>query len=153
MVLGPNPTDEVTLVPRASLAELIEITPTESTLLVTLTSGERNCETLTPPDASDVSLSLRVALTAGTKLATGTYPLLKPGPDPDKPYVTSTVKLKGRRQELRPGGEVTLTLVDSSPQGILEGNLKLEFAGDAEHPATRVSGHFVARFCRIDRLR
>jgi hypothetical protein len=67
--------------------------------------------------------------------------------------VLSTVKLHGRRQELQPGGELTLSQVDVSPQGTVEGLLKFEFTGSAERPATRVSGHFLAHFCRINRLR
>jgi hypothetical protein len=153
IVLGPTPGDEITLVPRASLAELIEITPTESALLLTLTSAERTCEALPAPDPDAVGVALRVVLPGGAKLEPGSYPLLDGGQATDKPHVLSTVKLHGRRQELRPGGELELRNVDPSPQGSLEGLLKLEFTGDAEHPATRVSGRFLAHFCRINRLR
>jgi len=156
--LGPAATDELTLVPRASLAELIEISPSESALYLTLTSAERTCEALAVADADAAGVSVRLLLPAGRKLEPGHYPLLTetPGPDQpaiDKPTVQSTVKVHGRRQELRSGGELTLTEVDPSPQGSIEGLLKFEFNGDAEHPATRVSGHFLAHFCRINRLR
>ena len=156
--LGPAASDELTLVPRASLAELIEISPSESALYLTLTSAERTCEALAVADAEAAGVSIRLRLPAGRKLEPGSYPLLIdiPGPDrpaSDKPTVQSTVKLHGRRQELRAGGELTLTQVDASPQGSIEGLLKFEFTGDAEHPATRVSGHFLAHFCRINRLR
>lgn len=151
--LGPSPKDELTLVPRASLAELIELSPSESVLFLTLTSAERTCEALAETDADAAGVAIRLLLPAGSKLAPGTFPLLADGQSPDKPRVLSTVKLHGRRQELRPGGELTLTHVDASPQGSVDGLLKFEFTGDAEHPATRVSGHFLAHFCRIDRLR
>jgi len=151
--LGPSAKDELTLVPRASLAELVEISPTESALFVTLTSAERTCEALTETEADAAGVAIRLLLPAGSKLEPGSFPLLADGQSPDKPRVLSTVKLHGRRQELRPGGELTLTAVDASPQGSLEGLLKFEFTGDAEHPATRVSGHFLAHFCRINRLR
>ncbi len=152
IVLGPTPADEVTLVPRASLAELIEISETESALFLTLTSAERTCEALPEPEPDNVGVSLRLVLPAGSKLEPGSYPILDPAQSADKPHVLSTVKLHGRRQELRPGGELTLTAVDASPQGSIDGLLKFEFTGDAEHPATRVSGHFLAHFCRINRL-
>jgi hypothetical protein len=155
--LGPTAKDELTLIPRASLAELIEISPTESALFLTLTSAERTCEAVSQVNA-DASVSIRLKLPGGRKLEPGSYPLLTVAPSTevpavDRPTVQSTVKLHGRRQELRSGGELTLSQVDLGPQGSLEGLLKFEFTGDAEHPATRVSGHFLAHFCRINRLR
>ena len=153
LVLGPAPGDEVTLVPRASLAELIEISPSESALLLTLTSVERTCEALPAPNAEAVGVALRLVLPGGAKLEPGNYPLLDAAQAEGRPHVQATVKLHGRRLELRPGGELELRQLDPSPQGALEGLLKLEFTGDAEHPATRVSGHFLAHFCRINRLR
>ncbi len=151
--LGPNPTDELTFVPRASLAELIEISPSESALFLTLSSGPRTCEALaeTEPDAAGVAI--RLLLPSGSKLGPGSFPLLADGQGADKPRALSTVKLRGRRHELRSGGELSLSQVDPSPQGSVEGLLKFEFAGDVEHPATRVSGQFLAHFCRINRLR
>lgn len=153
IVLGPTPADEVTLVPRASLAELIEISETESALFLTLTSTERTCEALPEPDPDNVGVSLRLVLPGGSKLEPGSFPIVDPAQAADKPHVLSTVKLHGKRQELRPGGELTLTQVDATPQGSIDGLLKFEFTGDAEHPATRVSGHFLAHFCKINRLR
>ena len=160
--LGPTPNDELTLVPRASLAELIEISASDSALFLTLTSAPRTCEAVSEADA-DAGVSIRLKLPGGRKLEPGSYPLLTDPPNSevpatdkpalDKPSVQSTVKLHGRRQELRSGGELTLSQVDLSPQGSIDGLLKFEFTGDAEHPATRVSGHFLAHFCRINRLR
>lgn len=153
IILGPRPSDEATLVPRASLAEYIEISPTEGALLLTLSSEERTCEAgaASGPDAS--SLSIRVALPAGSKLELGAYPMLGAGQSSDRPHALGTVKLKGHRRELPPGGELVLSKIDANPQGTLEGMLKLEFTGDAERAATRVSGRFLAHFCRVNRLR
>ncbi|HYQ16475.1 MAG TPA: hypothetical protein VEQ58_11980 [Polyangiaceae bacterium] len=153
IVLGATANDELTLTPRASLAELIEISPTETALLLTLTSAARTCDALPQDEPDAASVALRLWLPGAAKLEPGTFPLLEGTPTSDKPYAVATVKLHGRRQELRAGGDLQLTQVDSSPQGSLEGLLKLEFTGDATHPATRVSGHFLARFCRINRLR
>ena len=153
IVLGPTPADDVTLVPQSSLAELNDVSPTESALFVTLTSAARTCESLPEPAADAVGISLRFVLPGGTKLEPNSYPILPAGPASDKPHVLATVKLHGRRQELLPGGEVELRQADLNPQGSLEGLLKLEFVGDAEHAATRVSGRFLAHFCRINRLR
>jgi hypothetical protein len=151
--LGPGASDELTLIPRASLAELIEISPRESALFLTLTSAERTCEALAEADSDAAGVAIRLLLPAGSKLEPGSFPLLADGQSPDKPHVLSTVKLHGRRQELQPGGELTLSQVDATPQGSVEGLLKFEFTGNVEHPATRVSGHFLAHFCRINRLR
>jgi hypothetical protein len=153
IVLGPTPNDETTLVPRASLAELIEITPTEAALFLTLTSAARTCDALADAEPDSAGVSVRLVLPGGSKLEPGSFPIVADGQSEDRPHVLSTVKLHGRRQELRPGGELTLSQVDASPQGSVDGLLKFEFAGDAEHPATRVSGHFLAHFCRINRLR
>jgi hypothetical protein len=151
--LGPTPNDEATLVPRSSFAEYIEVSPTETQLLLTLSSSERSCES--PPDhAKDaVGLAVRLVLPEGEKLAPGSFPLIAPVGDTPTSYASSTVKLRGNRRELLPGGSIELRAVDLSPQGSVEGILKLEFPGDAEHPRTRVSGRFVAYFCRINRLR
>jgi len=153
IVLGPTANDELTLSPRASLAELIELSPTESAVLLTLTSAPRTCDALPQDEPDAASVALRLSLPNAAKLEPGTFPLLEGTPTTDKPYAIATVKLHGRRQELRAGGDLQLTQVDASPQGTLEGLLKLEFTGDATHPATRVSGHFLAHFCRINRLR
>lgn len=152
-MLGPRPTDEAVLIPRASLAEYIEISPNESALLLTLSSEERSCEAgaTSKPDA--VGLSIRLTLPAGSKLEVGAYPMVGAGQISDRPHALGTVKLKGHRRELPAGGELVLSKVDPTPQGTLEGLLKLEFTGDAERPATRVSGRFLAHFCRINRLR
>jgi hypothetical protein len=152
-VLGPKPGDTVTLVPQASLAEYIEISQDESALLLSLSSEPRTCDA-GPSNGNDtVGLSIRLVLPHGSKLEPGSYPLIADGPNNDRPHVLGTVKLHGHRQELRSGGELVLQKVDTSPQGTLEGLFKLEFTGSAEHPATRVSGRFLAHFCRINRLR
>jgi hypothetical protein len=153
MVLGPKPTDEVTLVPRASLAEYIEISRDESALLITLSSEPRTCEGGPSSGKDAVGLAIRLVLPAGSKLEAGSYPLLADGQGTDRPHALSTVKLHGHRQELRSGGELVLQRVDPSPRGTVEGLLQFEFTGSVEHPATRVSGQFSAHFCRINRLR
>jgi hypothetical protein len=153
IVAGPTPADELTLLPKASLAELIEIAPNESALLLTLTSAARSCDALPQPDPDEASVALRLWLPGGAKLEPGKFPLFDGERSSDKPYAVATVKLHGRRQELRGGGDLEVSRVDPSPQGSLEGRLALEFAGDAARPATRVTGHFLAHFCRINRLR
>jgi hypothetical protein len=153
IVLGPAPQDEVTLTPRASLAEYIEVSPAESDLLLTFTAAERTCDTAPDASADAVGLSLRIVLPEGEKLAVGSFPLLASGEGAKTGYATSTVKLRGQRRALLSGGSVELRAIDLNPQGSVDGMLKLEFPGDADHPATRVSGRFVAYFCRIDRLR
>jgi hypothetical protein len=153
IVLGPAPVDEATLVPKASLAELIEVTPNETALLLTLSSVEQGCEGPPAAGGDALSVSVRLVLPNGAKLEPGTYPLLAPEQNLDKPHAAATVQLHGRRRELRAGGDVQLQQIDATAQGSLEGLLKLEFAGDAEQPATRVSGRFLAHFCRINRLR
>jgi hypothetical protein len=154
IVVGPLPTDELTLIPKASLAELIEVSPTESTVLLTLTSAARTCDAATDDSEPDAAaLALRLWLPGAAGLAPGKFPLLDGEHPSDKPFAVATVKLHGRRQELRAGGEVEISHVDPSPQGTLEGLLKLEFAGDAARPESRVSGRFLARFCRISKLR
>jgi hypothetical protein len=153
IVLGPSPQDEISLVPRASLAEYIEVSPAETHLLLNFSSVERACDAGPDPSKDAVSLSLRVVLPEGEKLAPGSFPLLSPSPAPTTSYATSTVKARGQRRELLPGGSVDIRALDLGPQGSLQGLLKLEFPGDHEHAATRVSGRFVAYFCRINRLR
>lgn len=150
-MLGPAASDEATFTPRAALAELIEVSPSETALLVNLTSVPRSCDALPPPSPDEVTVSLRLTLPAGVKLVPGSFPST-PAATGASPLI-ATVKLRGRKHELRPGGELSLSRVEVSPQGALEGLLKLEFAGDAERPATRVSGRFLAHFCRINRLR
>jgi len=154
IVAGPSPSDQLTLVPRASLAEYIEISPSESALLLTLSSVERSCEGETAPPVPDsVTLAVRVHLPGGSKLAAGSYPILAAGQPPDRPSALPTVKLRGRRQELQPGGELQLREVNLSPRGSLSGLMKFDFPGDATHAATRVSGRFTAHFCSVNRLR
>lgn len=151
VVLGPQPSDELTLVPVASLAEFVELSSTESALLITLTSVERSCDKLPTDDPQSVAIALRITLPGGAQLAPGVYPVA-PGP-PEKPHASGSVRRAGMRHELRPGGEIELKQLDLNPQGVVEGLLKLEAPGDAEHPATHVAGRFSAHFCRINRLR
>jgi hypothetical protein len=159
IVLGPAAQDEVTLVPKAALAELIEISPTESELQLTFSSVERGCDTPVTSSPDSVSLAVRLRLPGGAKLDPGRYPVADPTPTTeanpvaDKPHALASVRLHGHRSELRPGGDLELHQVDATPQGTVDGLLKLDYAGDAEHAATRVSGRFSAHFCRINRLR
>lgn len=153
IVAGPQPSDSVTLVPRSALAEYIEVSADESALLVTLTSVERACGDPPRPAEDAVSLMLRVALPGGARLKPGGYPILADARDAERPHARITVKLRGHRKELLPGGELELRSVDLNPRGSVSGLLKLEFPGDAEHPATRVSGRFSAHFCRVSRLK
>lgn len=141
--------------PRAALAELIEISPSETALLVNLTSSERGCEGVAPPpQEDDVAVSIRLSLPAGFKLEPGSYTSSVPVPDAaPQPTLTTTIKLGKRRFELAPGGALEVTDLDASPQGRIQGLLKLEFPGDAERPSTRVSGRFLAHFCKVNRLR
>lgn len=153
VVLGPAARDEATFTPRAALAELIEVSPTETTLLIHLTSSERTCEAVAPPSVDEVAVALRLTLPAGVKLEPGSFPRAALRAAEGPPPLLVTVKLQGRKHELRPGGELSFSRIDAKPQGVIEGLLKLEFAGDAEQPATRVSGRFLAHFCKINRLR
>ncbi len=154
-MLGPDASNEATFTPRSAFAELIEISPTETTLLLNLTSSERTCDALPAPSADEVAVSIRLSLPSAAKLVPGSFPLVPAAtaPLPSASPLVTTVKLRGRKHELRPGGELALSRVEANPQGVVEGLLKLEFAGDAEQPATRVSGRFLAHFCRINRLR
>ena len=155
IVLGPTPQDEVTLTPRSSLAEYIEVSAAETALLLTFYSAPRACDEGPDPapGPDSVGLSVRIVLPQGEKLGPGSFPLLASSDAPQGAYATSTVKLHGQRRELLPGGSVELGALDLNPQGSVEGLLKLEFPGDIGHPATRVSGRFIAYFCRINRLR
>jgi hypothetical protein len=153
IVAGPQAADQVTLVPRAALAEYIEIGPNESTLLLTLSSVERSCESSLDPPGDVVGLAIRVTLPGPGKLTPGSYPNIAEAQREGRAYALPTVKLRGRRSELRPGGELELREVDLSQRGSVSGLLKFEFPGNAEHPATRVSGRFSAQFCRVSRLR
>ncbi|HKY35455.1 MAG TPA: hypothetical protein VJN18_05940 [Polyangiaceae bacterium] len=153
IVAGPQATDQVTLVPRASLAEYIEVSPNESALLLTLSSVERSCESSPDPQGDALGLTIRVVLPGPGKLTPGRYPSIAEAQREGRAYALPTVKLRGRRTELRPGGELELRELDLTPRGSVSGLLKFEFPGDAEHPATRVSGRFSARFCRVSRLR
>jgi hypothetical protein len=151
VVLGPDTSDEATFTPRAALAELIEVSPNETVLLLHLTSSARTCDAVAPASVDEVAVALRLTLPAGVQLEPGSFPR-GPVVEGTQPLVV-TVKLKGRKHDLKPGGEVSLTRIEPSPQGAIEGILKLEFTGDAQQPATRVSGRFLARFCKINRLR
>jgi hypothetical protein len=153
IVLGPAAQDEVSLVPKAALAELIEISPTESELQLSFSSTARGCNAPVPSSPDSIDLAVRLRLPGGAKLEPGRYPVAEANPAADKPHALATVRLHGRRSELRPGGDLELQQVDLSPQGSVDGLLKLDYAGDAEHAATRVSGRFSAHFCRINRLR
>ncbi len=153
IVLGPAPEDEVSLVPRAALAEYIEVSPSETHLLLRFSSSARDCEGVAPPEPDAVTLSVRILLAQGERLEPGSFPLLSGSDANGVSHATSTVKLKGRRRELLPGGSVELGALDLNPEGSVEGTLKLEFPGDHRAPATRVSGRFKAYFCRINRLR
>lgn len=139
--------------PKAALAELIEISPTESELQLSFSSTERGCNAPATSSPDSINLAVRLRLPGGAKLEPGRYPVAEANPAADKPHVLASVRLHGRRSELRPGGDLELQQVDLSPQGSVDGLLKLDYAGDAEHAATRVSGRFSAHFCRINRLR
>lgn len=157
IVVGPGQAEQLTLEPGSALAEYIETGPDEATLLLNISADERGCDSAPEPGTSSVGLSVRLLLPGGAKLEPGAYAIQDESPQvsqgADRPRASVTVKLRGRRHELRPGGELELSAVDVSPRGSLSGLLKFESPGDAEHPATRVAGRFLAHFCRVNRLR
>ncbi len=153
VVAGAGAKDEMTLLPRASLAEYIEVSPDESRLLITLSSDARSCDTGTEAPTDAVSLSVNVVFPAGTQAEPGSYPMLEAGADPQKPHALPTAKLASGRVDFLPGGSLELRRLDLTHRGAVEGLLKFEFPGSADRPATRISGPFLAHFCRVNRLR
>jgi len=153
MALGSAPADEVTLVPKASIAELVEVSPTLTEVYLSLSSVDQGCELEQSRVADAVSVAVRLVLPGGAKVEPGRYPLLDMAAVSDKPHAHATVTLHGRRSDVHGGGDIEIERLDMTPLGALQGVLKFEYPGDADHPATRVFGHFSANFCRMNRLR
>jgi hypothetical protein len=153
IVLGSTPEDEVTLAPKASIAELVEVSPTLTELYLSLSSLDQGCELEQSKAEGAVSIAVRLVLPGGAKLEPGRYPLLDMAASSDKPHAHATVTWRGRRSELRGGGDIEIERLDMTLLGALQGVLKFEYAGDESHPAARVFGHFSATLCRMNRLR
>jgi hypothetical protein len=153
IVAGAAPDDDVTLVPRSSLAEFVELSPEESTLLLTLSSSQRSCDAQGPRAPDEVALSVRLSFPPGIAAAPGSYAMREPGAPGEHVKLVPTASLRGRRVQFPVGGSVELKQLELRERGSVEGLLELEYPGSAETPATRVSGSFSARLCRVARLR
>jgi hypothetical protein len=159
IAVGPNAPDKVSFVPKSAFFEYLEVPGQRNELEITLASYQVSCESYVPPAEGQASVRVVVATPAGVPPGPGSYAFAA-GEDNGsaalKPEQARAVPKTfiGRRSHLfQPGGVIRMNRVVLDREGLVEGILGFEFAGDASHPATSIKGSFRAKMCRVTRAR
>jgi hypothetical protein len=136
----------------SAFAEYLELPGSRNELRITLADYPVSCERWVPPKDAQTAVTLVITFPFDTKPAAATYPWAG-APPPAEPlheaYALPKVQRAGLSRLVEPGGTVQLSTVQLEPRGTISGTLAFEFPGDAERPATRISGGFDAKICRV----
>lgn len=156
LVTGTSNEQQVSLTPKSSFAEYVELPTQGDQLSIVLTSFSSSCDEYTPTPADGVMITLTFILPVGQHPVAGTYPW--PGLPPNvsslaeldlkAPIVIPVVKQGPKSMTLLPGGSVDLQNLSLERQGDVSGVMRLEQSGGDGRPATRLFGSFIARVCR-----
>jgi hypothetical protein len=136
----------------SAYAEYLEQPGGRNELRLTLASYPVSCERWVAPENTQTAVTVVITVPAATKPAATTYAWTGlPSPDEPlaEPYALPKVQRSGVSRTMEPGGNVRLATVQLEPRGDVSGTLAFEFPGDAERPATRISGGFAAKMCRV----
>lgn len=152
--MGSSPTSQRSFVPITALAEYLELPESRNELRLTLADYELPCDRFVPPQGQQIHVSIVVVTPAGFRPAAGTYAWGGTqgqggaANEPQPPFARPKALLGGRGHVFQPGGAVRLTKVALGRHAAVQGVLAFEFAGDAEHEATSLTGSFRARVCK-----
>ena len=159
IAIGPGAPDKVKFVPKSAFFEYLEVPGQRNELEITLASYQVSCESYVPPAEGQASVRVVVVTPAGVPPAPGSYAFTRAeenGSAALKPEQARAVPKTfiGKRSHLfQPGGVIRMDRVVLDREGLVEGILGFEFAGDASHPATSIKGSFRAKMCRVTRAR
>jgi hypothetical protein len=151
---GISPDSQHSFVPITALAEYLELPESRNELRLTLANYELPCDRFVPAAGEQIHVSVVVVTPAGSRPAPGTYAWAGTqgqgdgANDPQPPFARPKALLGGRGHTFQPGGAVRLTKVALGRHAAVEGVLAFEFAGNAEHEATSLTGSFRARVCK-----
>jgi hypothetical protein len=156
LVTGMGNEQQLSLSPKSSFAEYVELPTQGDQLSIVLTDFTSSCDEYTSTPANGVMITLTFILPVGQRPLAGTYPW--PGLpsnvnslaelDLKAPIVIPVVKHGPKSMTLLPGGSVDLQRLSLERQGEVAGVMRLEQSGGDGQPATRLFGSFVARVCR-----
>ena len=124
---------------------------------MTLASYPARCDAFVPPQKEQAVLVVVVATPSGQKVTTSEYfwagHAAHGGTSgrPERAYAAPSVRRGQKAYRIPPGGSVRLTALDLRPGGAVKGTLAFEFAGDAQTPATSITGTFDTELCRVQR--
>lgn len=142
-------------VTHTALAEYWELAGEADELRITLASYPISCERFTPPPEGEAVITISVLVPEGKRVALGDYPW--PGLDavreaprqPATAYALPYVRLPGRGFALAPGGAVRISEFEPRVHGRVAGLLSFQGVSDDAEAATRLSGRFEAKLCRV----
>lgn len=154
--VAPGADGHMSFAPRSAFAEYLQLPGEHNELRITLAGYNASCERYVPPDPGRASVTVTVAFPAGSEPLAGTYAWAgheAHGGTPARPqraYAVPTARIGRHGYVFPPGGSITLTRVELSPHGRVEGVLAFGFPGDAQRPAMSLAGRFSARICRLE---
>lgn len=146
--VGTAPDERLDFSPETSLAEYVELKDVRHELRLTFAGYPASCDAYVTPPAGRPLVSVVVETPWSEPPRLQTYPW---SGQSERARARPSVRIGARAFDLPPGGGVTLTALDLSAHGSVEGELAFEFPGDAERPAKSVRGRFKARLCRVSR--
>ena len=155
LVAGATPAERSEFRPVASYAEYLVVPGSRRELRITLASYAASCDSFVPPSDHDTSITVTVLSPEAVDIGPGTYAWAGHSAhggteeQPERAYALPTFRLGHQGAVMPAGGELQLESVATTQEGRVRGLLAFEFAGDAEHPAASLKGHFEAKLCRV----
>jgi hypothetical protein len=155
VIAGPAPNEHIEFRPVSSYAEYLVLPGVRRELKITLASYAASCDAFVEPGDADTSATITVITPTDAEISAGSYVwaghVAHGGTEqqPERAYALPTIRLGHRGFVLPAGGEIQLESVTTTQDGRVRGLLAFEFAGDAEHVATSLKGHFEAKLCRV----
>jgi hypothetical protein len=157
IAVGPDAPDKVSFAPKSAFFEYLEVPGQRNELEITLASYQVSCESYVPPAEGQASVRVVVVTPAGVPPAPGSYAFTRAEENgsgalkPEQPRAVPKTFIGKRSHLFQPGGVIRMNRVGLDREGLVEGILGFEFAGDASHPATSIKGSFRAKMCRVNR--
>jgi hypothetical protein len=153
LVVGGGPEARVQFAPQSSLAEYVEGVARPSELRITLAGYEAACDRFVPPAEGQARVTIVVTTPPGSVPTAGSYTWSGSSQTSAarSAFALPSARVGRKSYFFEPGGAVELTRVNLEADGLVQGTLAFEFAGDAQKPATSIRGRFSAKVCRLDR--
>ncbi len=151
VAIGPQTTR---IAVKSAYAEYFELPPARNELRLTVADYAVSCEHWIAPRADGHALTVVIVTPTKAPPAPGSYGwagVVSEGGAVQSAYALPKLLTDGASRLFEPGGAMKLTAVKLESRGVISGSLAFEFPGSGDRVATRISGGFEAKVCRVSR--